>query len=48
MPVNITALPVRACGSREKGSECRLHVLEAGWQERHGGVPGTEQGWHMG
>lgn len=27
----------------ERGSECRLHVLEAGWQKRHGGVPGSTQ-----
>lgn len=30
------------------GAGCRLHVLEAGWQERHGGVPGSERGWRMG
>lgn len=32
----------------ERGSECRLHVLEAGWQKRHGGVPGSTQDGRMG
>lgn len=33
---------------RGGGSECRLHVLEAGWRQRRGGVPGSERGWRMG
>lgn len=49
VPLSITARPVRARGGRTRGgTECRLHVLEAGWQKRHGGVPGSEQGWWMG
>lgn len=44
VPLSITARPVRAGGSRARGTECRLHVLEAGWQQRHGGVPGSERG----
>lgn len=39
-----------------RGSECRLHVLEAGWQRRCGGAPGSrigkgwggDGGWHRG
>lgn len=45
VPLSITARPVRACSSRARGTECGLHVLEAGWQERHGGVPGSERDW---
>ncbi len=48
VPLSITARPVRAHGGRARGPECRLHVLEAGWQERHGGVPGSEPAWRMG
>ena len=44
MPLSITARPVRARGGGARGTECRLHVLGAGWQERHGGVPGSERG----
>lgn len=48
VPLSITARRVRARGSRARGTECRLHVLEAGWQERHGGVPGSKWGLRMG
>lgn len=48
VPLSITARPVRARGGRMRGTECRLHVLEAGWQERRGGVPGSERGWRTG
>lgn len=48
VPLSITARPVRARGGWTRGAECRLHVLEAGWQERHGGVPGSERGAEWG
>lgn len=48
VPLSITARPVRARGGRTRGSKCRLHVLEAGWQERRGGVPGSERGAEWG